>query len=197
MESYLPPEVQAEAEKSQARTQIKDNLSGLINSKLEGGSGKEDDKEMILEGAEADEIRKEVGRIKTMQEVWNKLDRGEALTAEDKEATKEAVEAWQGEIAAELQEAFSERKEIDLNRLADLEKEYQKKGDEFQTKNATEIPGGYRMDKETLALLRDLTTMQNEIGEMRRKWDESDVAIEKSRNALEASQELLDSIDAA
>ena len=197
MESYLPPEVQAEAEKSQARGKIKENLSGLINRKLEGSMDEKDEKEVHLEGAEADAIRKEVSRIKTMQEVWNKMDRGEALTTEDKEATKEVVEAWQGEIAAELQKAFTERKEIDLNRLADLEKEYQKKGDEFQTKNATEIPGGYRMDKETLALLRDLTSMQTEIAAMRRKWDESDAAIEKSRNALEASQELLDSIDTA
>lgn len=194
METSVPPEIRAEAEKSFARSRVKDGLESLINRRMEQGPGV-DAKAKILSAEEERELRGEVKRLGSMQEVWNKLDRGDSLSPEDKQAIQETVQAWQSEIAQELQQKFEEKKKIDMDRLAGLEKQQQERAKVFEGGKFDNIARGIRMDQETLAVLKDMTAAQGEINVLRKKRDGSDTAIDGLRNALEKSQSVLDSVE--
>lgn len=196
-ETPVPPEVRAEAEKSQAKAEIKNSLGQLINRRLEGGGEKLDTKTVMKSAEEMADAREEIKRIQSAQEAWNKLDRGENLTSEDKESIREAVEAWQEGIASELQEAFSERAELDTDKLRELEAEHEEKYARLENMNAEEIYRGFRVDKTTMKLLRETAGLKNQINQIRKKADEYENKIQELRKIMEGSQKILDFLEAA
>ena len=109
LETPVPPEIMVEAEKSQAKGQVKEILRSQVNKKSYELEDMNDMNKAVV-GRSVEKITSLTKEVGDLQEMWNTLDRGKEISEDEKQIIQSYFDSEVEKQAANLRKQMEQAK---------------------------------------------------------------------------------------